>query len=237
MTGAYAKHCLVAQTDLFHLPADISFDYGASLGTSAMAAYRALITRGEARPGDRVLVHGATGGVGVVAVQLAVRRGMTVVGTADDDKGADLVRQLGATGAFVHSREGYFEKVKALGPFDVVVECLANVNLGRDLEALAKGGRVVVVGSRGKVTVDPRELMVREADVRGVFLPGQTQREKAQAVSDLLAGIKQGTLTPVIAEVLSLEQAPDAHRKVVAPNSGLAGKIILRPPNAMHAKL
>jgi NADPH2:quinone reductase len=126
-SGTYAHHCLVNQNSLHRLPSSVSFDAGAALGTAGMAAYRGLFIRGGARPGDRVLVHGATGGVGVIAVQLAVAHGMTVVGTADDQEGVALVKKMGAAHAFIHLEAGYFEKVRACGPFDVIIECLANV--------------------------------------------------------------------------------------------------------------
>jgi NADPH2:quinone reductase len=169
----------------------VSFDAGASLGTSGMAAYRALFTRGQARPGDRILVHGATGGVGAVAVQLAVSQGMVVVGTADDDAGATLVKSLGARHAFVHMKEGYFEHVRKHGPYDVVIESLANVNLGKDLEVVAPNGRIVIVGSRGKVEIDPRDAMIKEADVRGLFLTAQTPAQRAEAAAGLVAALEK----------------------------------------------
>jgi NADPH:quinone reductase len=114
---------------------------------------------------------------------------MIVVGTADDARGAELVKNLGGSEAFLHTSPGYFEQVKACGPYDIIVECLANVNLGRDLEALSKQGRVVIVGSRGKVQIDPRDLMSREADVRGVFLTAQTQQQKTEAVAAMVAQV------------------------------------------------
>lgn len=225
--GTYAHHCLVDKASTHKLPDNASFEEGASLGTSGLAAYRGLFTRGEARPGDRVLVHGATGGVGVVAVQLAVSRGMQVVGTADDEDGARLVLSLGATHAFIHNKAGYFEEVLKYGPYNVIIECLANVNLARDLEAVATRGRVVVIGSRGKVTIDPRDLMMKEADIRGVFLSGQSSPERDEAVAGLVGALTTGAMKPVVAAVIPLEQAPEAHRRVVEPS--LQGKIILRP--------
>jgi len=138
-----------------------------------------------------------------------------------------MLKRLGCSNAFIHSREGYFEGVRSCAPYDVVIESLANVNLGKDLEVLAKGGRVVIVGSRGKVQIDPRDIMIREADVRGMFLTLQTPKQREEAVTCLLRHIVQGTLKPVIAEVLDLADAPTAHRRVVSPN--VNGKIILRP--------
>lgn len=227
VNGTYATHCLVDQTTLHHLPQEVGFDAGAALGTAAMAAYRSLFIRGEARPGDAVLVHGATGGVGVVCVQLARANGMRVVGTADDEKGVEMLKQLGCFDAFIHHKEGYFEGVRSSGPYDVVIECLANINLGKDLEVVAKNGRVVIVGSRGKVQIDPRDAMIREADVRGMFLTLQTPKQRDEAVSCLLQHLVQGTLKPVISEVFDLADAPAAHRRVVAPH--VHGKVILRP--------
>ena len=122
------------------------------------AAYRALFQRARAVPGEVVLVHGGSGGVGVAATQLARAAGLTVISTAGTDAGRRLASEQGAHYVLDHSREGYLQEVMRITDnrgADVILEMLANVNLGRDLEVLAAGGRVVVIGSRGTVTIDP----------------------------------------------------------------------------------
>eukprot|EP01060_Flectonema_neradi_P030700 TRINITY_DN4509_c0_g1_i1.p1 TRINITY_DN4509_c0_g1~~TRINITY_DN4509_c0_g1_i1.p1 ORF type:complete len:347 (+),score=64.81 TRINITY_DN4509_c0_g1_i1:75-1043(+) len=228
-TGTYSHHCLADQNDVHLLPDDVSYDAGASLGTPALAAYRAVFTRGQAKSGEKILIHGASGGVGLIAIQLAKTHGMYVVGTADNQRGVDLIKSVGCDEGFIHNEKGYFEKVKKAGPYNLIVEVIANINLANDLSAAAKNGRVVIVGSRGEVKINPRDIMVKELDVRGLFLTTQTLEEKREAVAKLTAGLSQKTLKPVVSEVLNLDEAARAHIRVIQREEGIIGKIIMRP--------
>ena len=212
------------------MPANVSFAQGAAMGTPYATAYRGLLQRAVAEPGETVLVHGASGGVGTAAVQLARAHGLRVFGTAGSDEGLKLVRDQGAHEVFDHSAPEHFEQVmKATGGrgVDVIVEMLANVNLGEDLTILAKGGRVVIIGSRGRVEIDPRDTMQRDADVRGMILPNTPPTELANIHAALVAGLKNGTLRPVIGKEFPLADAAQAHRAVMEP--GAMGKIVLVP--------
>jgi NADPH2:quinone reductase len=212
------------------LPAKVSFAQGSAMGTPYATAYRGLFQRAHAKPGETVLVHGASGGVGTAAVQLARARGLRVLGTAGSDKGLKLTREQGAHEAFDHRACERFEQIlQATGGrgVDVIVEMLANVNLAKDLTLLAKGGRVVVIGSRGTVEIDPRDTMQREADVRGMILPNTPPAELASIHAALVAGLENGTLRPVIGKEFPLAEAAQAHRAVMEPGS--FGKIVLLP--------
>jgi NADPH2:quinone reductase len=101
------------------------------------------------------------------------------------------------------------------------------VNLGKDLTILAKGGRVVIIGSRGRVEINPRDTMQRDADVRGMALPNTPPPELASIHAALVAGLENGTLRPVIAKEFALAEATQAHRAVMEP--GALGKIVLVP--------
>jgi NADPH2:quinone reductase len=174
-------------------------------------------------------VHGASGGVGTAAVQLARTHGLRVFGTAGSEDGLKLVREQGAHEAFDHRASDHFEQImKATGGHgvDVVLEMLANVNLGNDLTILAKSGRVVIIGSRGPVEINPRDTMQRDADVRGMILPNTPPAELASIHAALVAGLENGTLRPVIGKEFPLADAAEAHRAVM--ESGALGKIVLR---------
>src|SRR5438045_7516136 len=174
ISGTYAEFTLCKTEQVHRLPTNVSFAQGAAMGTPYATAYRGLFQRADARPGETVLVHGASGGVGTATVQLARARGLRVFGTAGSDEGRKLAREQGAHEVFDHRAPDHFEHVmKATGGrgVDVIVEMLANVNLGRDLTILAKRGRVVIIGSRGRVEIDPRDAMQRDADVRGMAIP------------------------------------------------------------------
>jgi len=229
ISGTYAEFALCKKEQVHRLPANVSFAQGAAMGTPYATAYRGLLQRADANPGETVLVHGASGGVGTAAVQLARARGLRVFGTAGSDEGIKLTCEQGAHEMFDHRAPDHFEQImKASGGHgvDVIVELLANVNLGKDLTILAKGGRVVVIGSRGRVEIDPRDTMQRDADIRGMALPNTPPTEMASIHAALVAGLENGTLRPVITKEFPLADAAEAHRAVMEP--GALGKIVLR---------
>jgi|SRR5215475_272149 len=227
-SGTYAEFALCKKEQVQPLPANISFAQGAAMGTPYATAYRALLQRASGEQGETVLVHGASGGVGTAAVQLARARGLRVFGTAGSDEGRKLVREQGADEVFDHRAPDHFEQImKATDGHgvDVILEMLANVNLGKDLTILAKGGRVVIIGSRGPVEINPRDTMQRDADVRGMILPNTPPAEMASIHAALVAGLENGTLHPVIGKEFPLAEAARAHRAVM--ESGALGKIVL----------
>lgn len=228
LSGTYAKFALCKTEQVHPLPANVSFAQGAAMGTPYATAYRGLLQRAAAEPGETVLVHGASGGVGTAAVQLARAHGLRVFGTAGSDEGFKLVREQGAHEVFDHRAPDHFEKImKATDGHgvDVIVEMLANVNLGKDLTILAKAGRVVIIGSRGPVEINPRDTMQRDADVRGMILPNTPPPQMASIHEALVAGLENGTLRPVIGKEFPLAEAADAHKAVM--ESGALGKIVL----------
>src|SRR5216117_3942496 len=230
ISGTYAEFALCKAAQVHRLPVNVSFAQGAAMGTPYATAYRGLFQRAGAKPGETVLVHGASGGVGTAAVQLARARGLRVFGTAGSDEGRKLAREQGAHEVFDHRASDQFEQImKATGGrgVDVIVELLANVNLGKDLTILAKGGRIAIIGSRGKVEIDPRDTMQCDADVRGMALPNTPPSELASIHAALVAGLENGTLRPVIGKEFPLADAAQAHQAVM--ESGALGKIVLVP--------
>jgi NADPH:quinone reductase len=228
ISGTYAEFVLCKKKQVHPLPANVSFAQGAAIGTPYATAYRGLLQRADARRGETVLVHGASGGVGTAAVQLAHAHGLRVLGTAGSDEGLKLAREQGAHEVFDHRAPDHFEQImNATGGHgvDVIVELLANVNLGRDLTILAKSGRVVIIGSRGRVEIDPRDTMQRDVDVRGMILPNTPPEKMASIHAALVAGLENGTLRPVIGKEFPLSEAAEAHRAVM--ESGAMGKIVL----------
>jgi len=228
LSGTYAEYALCNTTQVHPLPAKASYAQGAAMGTPYATAYRGLWQRAGAQPNETVLVHGASGGVGTAAVQLARAGGMRVLGTAGTERGRTLVREQGAHEVFDHGAPDYLAEImKATSGrgLNVILEMAAHLNLGRDLAILAPGGRVVVIGNRGRVEIDARETMSRDADIRGMVLPNTPALELAALHAALVAGLENGTLRPVIGKELSLGEAPQAHRSVMAP--GAFGKIVL----------
>ena len=230
VTGAYAEYALALEDQVHRLPENISFEQGAGVWVPYGTAYHALHHFARAHAGEILLVHGASGGVGTAALQIARAMGMTVFGTAGSDKGLDLVKREGAQQAFNHAKSGYLEEImKATSGagVNVILEMLANVNLGHDLKLLAQNGRVVVIGSRGDVTVTPRDLMMRRASVLAFTLWAATASESAEIYAALEAGLENGILRPVVGKQISLAEAARAHKEVMEP--GASGKIVLVP--------
>jgi NADPH2:quinone reductase len=230
VSGAYAELTLCAESSVFPLPAHVTFQQGAALGVPYATAHRAIFHRAAARAGETVLVHGASGGVGTAAVQFARALGMTVIGTGGTEQGRRLVAEQGAHHVLDHRAPQYLEQVLALTGgrgVDVILEMLANVNLGKDLTVLAKFGRVIVVGNRGQVEIDPRELMKRDADVRAMTLMNVTESDLGAIHAAILAGLENRTLRPVVGKEMPLADAARAHEAVLEPGS--YGKIVLIP--------
>jgi NADPH:quinone reductase len=228
-TGATAEKAVVPARELFHLPDNVSFATGASIGVPYATAYYGLFTRGQARPGETVFIHGASGAVGTAAIQLARARGLTVIGSAGSDRGRHLVNEQGAHHVLDHTSDSYMRELMSLtvgGP-DLILEMLANVNLARDLEAVAKYGRIIVIGNRGEIQINPRMTMMKDADIRGLALNNCSNEEMNIIHAALGAGLENGTLKPVIGREMKLSEAADAHVAVLGP--GAYGKIVLVP--------
>ncbi len=230
VSGSYAEKALCLESQGHRLPANISFEQGAGIGVPYSTAYHALFHRAKAAAGETVLIHGASGGVGTAAVQLARAAGMTVIATGGTDEGRRHIMEQGAHHALDHKDPKHSEQILVLtggNGVDVILEMLANVNLGNDLPMLAKNGRVVIIGSRGKVEIDPRDLMGRNAAIFGMVIMQATEDEKKRINAALYSGLENGTLRPVIGKKLPLAEAARGHHEVM--ESSAQGKIILVP--------
>jgi len=228
--GTYAERAICSPSQLHPLPARTSFGQGAALGVPYYTAYRALFQRALAKPGETVLVHGATGGVGIAAVELAHARGLTVIGSGGTEKGLAAVRAHGADTVVNHRDAGYTDAImKATGGrgVNVIVEMAAHLNLDRDLGLLARHGRVVTVGNRGRVEIDARQAMGRDAAILGMTLFNVTEVEFVEIHAALIEGLANGTLNPVVGQEIPLAEAPRAHEAVMEP--GALGKIVIVP--------
>jgi NADPH2:quinone reductase len=228
--GGYADVALCEDWQAHPLPARVSFAQGAAMGVPYATAWRALFIRAHAHAGETVLVHGGSGGVGTAAIQIARAAGMQVIATAGTADGAALVKSQGAHHVLNHREGDYMQQIPNLTGgrgVDVVLEMLANVNLDRDLDVLAAGGRVVVIGNRGRVEIDPRKAMGKDAAILGMTLFNATRSELQEIHAGLTAGLEAGTLTPVVGKELPLADAVKAHVAVMEP--GAKGKIVLVP--------
>ncbi len=228
--GAYAQFAVCNVDQVHRLPDRITFAQGAGLFVPYVTAWRALFGRANTRAGDVVMIHGASGGVGVAATQFAVAVGATVIGTAGSDAGLVVVREQGAAHAFNHMNAGYLDEIARVtqgrGP-DGILEMLANANLDRDLAIVAPAGRIVVIGNRGRVEIDARQIMVKDLSVFGLALWGIPADDVRRAHAAIIAGLESGALNPVVGTEMPLRDAAKAHQQVMEP--GAKGKIVLIP--------
>jgi len=230
VSGAYAEQTLCERTQVHALPGNASFAQGAAVNVPYATAFHALFHRAHGEAGESVLVHGASGGVGIAAVQLARARGLTVIGTAGTDKGRRTVLEQGAHYVLDHNAPGYLDEVVKFTNgqgVDVILEMLANVNLQKDFGALAMRGRIAVIGNRGNIEINPRLAMNKNAAILGVALFHASPAQLVGIHGALVEGLRNGSLRPVIHEELPLAQASKAHEAVM--QNGHVGKIVLVP--------
>ena len=228
--GSYAQRALCTVDQVHYLPSHVTFAEGAGVGVPYVTAWRALFDKGRAVPGETVLIHGASGAVGVGAVQMARAAGLRVFGTAGSERGRALARQQGAHEVFDHSAPGYEKDIVAKTGgrgVDLIIEMLANVNLVRDLDLIAKRGRVAVVGNRGAIELNPRAIMGKDATVVGFTNWNALPAELATAHAAIVAGMERCGYKPQVGKEMSLADAPRAHEDVLKP--GAYGKIVLIP--------
>jgi len=226
--GTYAQYTLCEENRVYRLPEESSYAQGAAMGVPGAAAWRALFQRGKAQPGERVLVHGASGAVGLSAVQLAVATNMEVYGTASNKSARQKVLESGAIQVFNHRDKNYLSTLQSVTEnkgFDLILEMAAHVNLEKDLELLSNRGRVIIIGNRGRIEIDPRMTMGKETDIRGLSLFNANEEEMKEIHSALVDALASKKLNPIISLELPIEEAAEAHRLVL--ESGKYGKIVL----------
>jgi len=230
VTGAYAEKTLCDEESVFPLPDHLTFAQGSGIWVPYATAHQAIFHVARAHAGETLLVRGASGGVGSACVQTARALGLRVIGTAGSEKGLQMLRELGVHAALDHHASDLTTQVlkatEGLGP-DIIIEMLANVNLSKDLGMIAHRGRIVIVGNRGTIEINPRDAMSREAAIFGMMLLNATPDEVVRISAGIAAGLENKSLNPVVGRTFPLDQAQKAHEQVLAP--GALGKIVLIP--------
>ena len=224
-TGTCAELVLANPSQVFPLPDTLSFEQGACLGTPYATAWRALFIRANCQASETVFIHGASGGVGLAAVQLAKAAGCKVFASASSAQGRELLKQQGADLVVNHHDPEHYKQLQEAGAIDVILEMLANQNLGDDLPLLNVGGRVVVIGSRGSVEINPRDLMSKDACVMGMSLAHASPSQLTKIHAALFAGAQAGFVKPVVAKRFVLADTTAAHAAVM--ETGATGNIII----------
>jgi NADPH2:quinone reductase len=230
ITGTYAEFALCDERQLGGLPDNISFGQGAGVWTPYATSFRALFQKAGLQAGETVLIHGASGGVGLACLQWARSAGARVFGTASSEDGLELARSNGAERVFDHSDGDHYGEIREATDgrgVDVIIEMLANENLERDFEFLGMNGRIVVVGNRGTIEFTPRLAMTNETTIYGMSLFNAAPSDLQTIHSAITSGLANGTLDPVVAKEFPLNEAPAAHTSIIEDKA--TGKIVLVP--------
>ncbi len=226
--GGYAEQVAVPVGQLLPVPAGLSLLEAASLPEVACTVWSNVFQLAALQPGERLLVHGGTSGIGTFAIQVAVRHGCSVVVTVGSPEKAARALELGASKAVLYRSEDFVES----GPFDVILDNMGAAYLGRNVSALAVGGRLVVIGLQGGATgeLNLGALLSKRAAVHATSLRARPAAEKSAIVAAVLAGVwpavAAGEVRPVIDRVLPLASVVAAHE--VLESSAHVGKIVLQ---------
>ncbi|MEA2200388.1 MAG: NADPH:quinone reductase [Solirubrobacteraceae bacterium] len=222
--GGQAELAVVHERQLMPVPDVLDWPSAGGLPEVFTTAHDALITQAELRSAERLLVHGGAGGVGTAAIQLARALEARVTATVRREEMREAVAELGAD---VVACEGFAEH----GPFDVVLELVGAPNLGEDLQSLALGGRIVVIGvsAGAKCELNMLALMGKRARIHGSMLRSRPLEEKALVARrmehEVLPLFETGALRVPIAETFPLSEAAAAYERFAA--GGKLGKIVL----------
>jgi NADPH:quinone reductase-like Zn-dependent oxidoreductase len=246
--GGYAELALSPSGAWMPLPGDWSFEQGAALVVNYATAYGMLVRYGNVRPGERVLIHAAAGGVGIAATQIAKQAGAEIFGTASAAK-HEAIRGFGVDHAIDYRSEDFVEAVRVLTgqeePIDIALDAIGGSSWKKSFALLRAGGRLVCFGAAGLVTGDKRDIPAALKTLVGTprFNPIKLATESKAVIGfnvlrlwdahgtlqeyldGLRRGIDDGTLSPVVAESFPVERGGDAHRYLQQARN--VGKVVL----------
>lgn len=229
--GAYSQEFVVPKEDVLPL-GSLQFTQGAAIGVGYRTAWRACFEKARVRAGEFVLVRGGSGSVGLAIIEMCKLAGCFIVGTSSTEEGRKAILEKGAALAFNHSAKDFREEIMKFtnnNGVNHIFEMLANSNLDDDLQLLAVGGDVIVIGNKGRIEINPRDLMMRELSVKGMIGGPKSPQELARYRRFLNDHISRGLLNPVVGAVFDLNDAPKAHEDVIAHNICKFGKVVLCP--------
>jgi len=229
--GGYAQYAVLEDDFVHHLPQNVSYEKGGGIYTTYFTAVYAIHHKSQTKKEDVLLIHGASGGVGSAAIQVAKLKGIKEIwGTAGSHEGLEQLKKEGCTQVFNHREEGYVDKIIKLGGANVILEMVANLNLNNDLKIIKTGGIIVVIGVKGEVSIDGVSLLMKQATIIGLPLLLATKQEREEIGKLVSEGLTSGILNPIVAKTYSLKDAPQSHRDISSSTSS-KGKLILLPWN------
>jgi putative PIG3 family NAD(P)H quinone oxidoreductase len=235
--GGYAERVAVPVGQLMHVPDRVGLVDAAALPEVTCTVWSMVFgpNAGRLQPGERILIHGGTSGIGTMAIQIAHGRGATVFATAGTSRKVQVCRQLGAELAINYRDEAFDERIRAVtggAGVDVILDNMGAAYLHRNVASLGTGGRLIVLGLQGgtKGELDLGALLAKRATVHAAGLRARSAAQKAEIVAETEANvwpmIEAGTVRPIVDRVLTLDDAGEAHR--LLDSSEHIGKVVLR---------
>jgi len=234
--GGYADLCAVSGLQCLPVPRGMSMTDAAALPETYFTVWTNVFDRGRLAPGEWLLVHGGTSGIGSTAIQLATARGSHVLATAGTDDKCRAAEQLGAVRAINHRHEDFVAAVKDATNgrgVDVVLDIVGASYTARNLDCLARDGRLVQIGlmAGAEATIPLRPILLRRLTITGSTLRIRTPEEKGAIAAALEREIwpllEAGRVRPIVADVLPLADAARAHERL--ERGEVIGKLVLAP--------
>lgn len=229
--GGYAEEVVVDAGSAMHLPESLSFEEAAAIPEAFLTAFLNIFELARAQKGETVLIHGGGSGVGTAATTLSKLAGLRVIVTVGSDEKARRCLAHGADVAIHYGTEDFVERARGA---NVILDHIGAPYLSRDLQALAPGGRVVLIGTMGgggNVEIDVTSLLSKRQQIIGSTLRGRSKEEKGSIVAAFVKRfgdeLRAGHIRPVIDRVFPLADAAEAHRAMKGDHFG---KIVLRVP-------
>ncbi|CAM3749271.1 NAD(P)H-quinone oxidoreductase [Nocardioides zeicaulis] len=229
--GGYAERVAVPVGQVMPVPSGVSLVEAAALPEVAATVWSNVFMTAHLAKGERFLVHGGAGGIGTMAIQLAAARGAEVYATGGSPEKLELCRTLGATRAISYRDEDFVEVLEEAGGADVVLDNMGAKYLGRNVAALATGGRLVIIGMQGgaKGELDINALLRKRASVTATSLRARPRDEKAAiccgVVENVWPLVSSGQVRPIVENTMPLEDVARAH--ALMDEGGHSGKIVL----------
>ena len=229
--GGYAERVAVPVGQVMPVPSGVSLVEAAALPEVASTVWSNVFMTAHLTKGERFLVHGGAGGIGTMAIQLAAARGAEVYATAGSADKLELCRSLGAARAISYRDEDFVEVLKEVGGADVILDNMGASYLGRNVDALATGGRLVIIGMQGgtKGELDINALLRKRASVTATSLRARPLSEKAAiccgVVENVWPLVASGAIRPIVENTMPLDDVATAHQ--LMEDGGHSGKIVL----------
>jgi NADPH2:quinone reductase len=232
--GGYAQYCIAQDAQAIAVPAALSMNEAGAVPETLMTVWHNVFERGGLRPGETLLVHGGSSGIGTMAIQLAKALGSKVIVTVGSQAKADACLKLGAISAINYKTQDFVAEVKAATEgkgVDVILDMVGGEYIDRNYEAAAIDGRIVQIATLGgaKANVNIVKLQVKRLHHTGSTLRPRSNADKAAMVAAIEAKVmplfRDGRIKPVMDSTFPLERAADAHRRI--ETSEHIGKIVL----------